>query len=147
MRRSVDILLFSRCRKLLLVAAAAVFLSCIWGVSNPQPSFAADASPYDELGQPRTEKSFWAKFKDVSRTLSGDSGKNCPPMSTIKERYMGKCYACKVVKTLLETFIKACSKTYSVSREAGIKVLIVGSMIWLMIFGLKNVFKICINFF
>ena len=139
MKNRVDINFLSCLKKLLLIAAAGIFLSCILIPATTQPALAADANPYEELGDPQTQKSFWARVKDIGRAASGDSSKNCPPMSEIRERYMGNCYSCKVIKTLMETFIKACSKTYSVSREAGVKVLIVGSMIWLMFFGLKNV--------
>ena len=139
MKKLTDIFSPPRLKKFLLILATGIFLSCAWAPISAQPAFAADANPYDSLGEPRTGKDWWSRLKDFNRFMSGDSGKNCPPMSSIKARYMGKCYSCKVIKTLLETFIKACSKTYSVSREAGIKVLIVGSMIWLMIFGLKNV--------
>ena len=139
MKNRADINFLSCLKKLLLIVAAGIFLSCILIPATTQPALAADANPYEELGDPQTQKSFWARVKDIGRAASGDSSKNCPPMSEIRERYMGNCYSCKVIKTLMETFIKACSKTYSVSREAGVKVLIVGSMIWLMIFGLKNV--------
>ena len=139
MKKATDIKLLSGLKKLLLIVATGIFLSCVFAPIAPQTTFAADANPYDELGRPRTQKSFWAKVREYERIESGDGAKNCPPMAEIKARYVGKCYSCKVIKTLLETFIKACAKTYSVSREAGVKVLIVGAMIWLMIFGLKNV--------
>lgn len=57
----------------------------------------------------------------------------------MREKYQSKCYSCVIVKTLIETFMTACSKVYDVSREAGIKLLFIGSLIWLVAFVIKNV--------
>lgn len=53
--------------------------------------------------------------------------------------YQDKCYACVIVKTLLETFLVACSQVYDLTSEAGSKILVIGAMIWLAFFALKNV--------
>lgn len=57
----------------------------------------------------------------------------------MKEKYQESCYSCKVVKTLTETFMKACSKAYPTAREAGTKLAILGAVIWLVLYAFRNV--------
>lgn len=66
-----------------------------------------------------------------------DSGKQC-----IVENFMRsyvRCYGCAIVETLASAFVKAGSSGYGVSRQAGNVILIVGTMLWLAFFALKNV--------
>ncbi|HCU58811.1 MAG TPA: hypothetical protein DIC64_02395 [Alphaproteobacteria bacterium] len=49
------------------------------------------------------------------------------------------CYGCTVVQTLTSAFVMAASKAYNVSKQAGNAILLVGMMIWLAFFALKNV--------
>ncbi|MBR2299254.1 MAG: hypothetical protein IJ870_01610 [Alphaproteobacteria bacterium] len=49
------------------------------------------------------------------------------------------CYGCVVVQTLTSAFVRAAAKAYDVSKQAGNAILIVGMMIWLALFALKNV--------
>ena len=51
----------------------------------------------------------------------------------------GSCYGCTVVQTLTSAFVMAASKAYTVSKQAGNAILLVGMMIWLAFFALKNV--------
>lgn len=60
-------------------------------------------------------------------------------VSRMQGYYQSKCYACVIVKTLLETFLVACSQVYDLTSEAGSKILVIGAMIWLAFFALKNV--------
>ncbi len=77
------------------------------------------------------------------KDLKNDGWENVEPhncqVSEMREKYQSKCYSCVIVKTLIETFMTACSKVYDVSREAGIKLLFIGSLIWLVAFVIKNV--------
>lgn len=70
---------------------------------------------------------------------NGFASEECAPMGKMAESWRNNCYPCVIVKVLLETFMLACSKAYSVSREAGIKILVVGIMIWIIPFVMKNV--------
>lgn len=49
------------------------------------------------------------------------------------------CYGCIVVQTLTSAFTKAAGKAYNVSKQAANVVLIVGMLLWLAMFALKNV--------
>lgn len=50
-----------------------------------------------------------------------------------------KCYSCVIIKTLLETFLNACSKAYDITSEAGVKLLELGALVWMAFFVMKNV--------
>ena len=53
--------------------------------------------------------------------------------------FRSTCYSCKIIMTLITTFMNACGKVYDLTREAGSKVLVIGSMLWLAAFALKLV--------
>lgn len=65
------------------------------------------------------------------------TGQNC-----IVYNYFVKyanCYGCIVVQTLTSAFTKAAGKAYNVSKQAANVVVIVGMLLWLVMFALKNV--------
>lgn len=53
--------------------------------------------------------------------------------------YTSSCYSCEIIETLASAFIKAAAKAYDVSKEAANAILVVGMIIWIAIFVLKNV--------
>lgn len=57
----------------------------------------------------------------------------------MREKYQSQCYSCIIIKTLLETFLNACSKAYDITSEAGVKLLVFGALIWMAFFVMKNV--------
>ena len=64
-------------------------------------------------------------------------GKNC-----IVYNYFLKysnCYGCVVAQTLTSAFVKAAAKAYNVSKKAGNTILLIGMMLWMAFFALKNV--------
>lgn len=60
-------------------------------------------------------------------------------ISDMQKMYQSTCYSCKIIMTLITTFMNACGKVYDLTREAGSKVLVIGSMLWLAAFALKLV--------
>ena len=60
-------------------------------------------------------------------------------ISRLQGMYQSSCYSCKIILTLITTFMNACGKVYDLTRDAGNKVLIIGSMLWLAVFALKLV--------
>ncbi len=62
----------------------------------------------------------------------------CPTMAELRERYQSKCFACQIVKVLIASFMRAASMVYDVSRDAGIKLLIIGSLLWTAFWALKK---------
>ena len=57
----------------------------------------------------------------------------------MRKQYQSKCYSCVIIKTLLETFLNACSKAYDITSEAGVKLLVLGALVWMAFFVMKNV--------
>lgn len=57
----------------------------------------------------------------------------------MRQKYQSSCYSCIVIKTLITTFMDACSNVQDITTEAGTKILQLGLMIWLAFFALKNV--------
>ena len=60
-------------------------------------------------------------------------------IAKMRDQYQSKCYSCVIVKTLIETFLNACSKAYDITSEAGVKLLVLGALVWMAFFVMKNV--------
>lgn len=91
------------------------------------------------------ERSFIGKlFDETVRALSNAVGslfkphKDCPTMTQLMERY-GICFSCMTMKVLLEAFMTACSRTYYITQEAGLKLLTIGSALWIAFTIIKHV--------
>lgn len=65
-------------------------------------------------------------------------GSNCVT-ENFKAMYTSTCYSCEIVEILSSAFIKAAAKAYQVSREAGNAILVVGMILWVAFFVLKNI--------
>lgn len=52
----------------------------------------------------------------------------------LKDRYMGTCYSCVVVSALISTFMKVAATVEPLMQSAGVKLLLIGMMIWLPIY-------------
>ena len=65
-------------------------------------------------------------------------GSNCVT-ENFKSMYTSTCYSCEIVEVLSSAFIKAAAKAYQVSREAGNAILVVGMILWVAFFVLKNI--------
>ena len=68
-----------------------------------------------------------------------NNGYACPGMDVLKERYQGDCFPCEIVNVLLASFMRAASQVYDVSKEAGNKLLLLGSAIWVAFWALRKV--------
>lgn len=83
----------------------------------------------------------------VTRTETGDTiigssnldDDNSCDIDGMRKQYQSKCYSCVIIKTLLETFLNACSKAYDITSEAGVKLLVLGALVWMAFFVMKNV--------
>lgn len=67
-----------------------------------------------------------------------NNGYACPGMNVLKERYQGDCFPCQIVNVLLASFMRAASKVYDVSKEAGNTLLFLGSAIWVAFWALRK---------
>lgn len=57
----------------------------------------------------------------------------------MRRLYQTTCYSCIIIKTLMETFLNACSTAYDITSEAGVKLLVLGALVWMAFFVMKNV--------
>jgi len=68
--------------------------------------------------------------KWASRAVFGISNRRCN-IERMNSIYKSSCYSCVVVKSLISSFMNACSRLYDISREAGSKILALGTMLWI----------------
>ena len=87
----------------------------------------------DSEGNTHIEKN---NISDIKIKRGNNSACSIPDMQNM---YQSTCYSCKIIMTLITTFMNACGKVYDLTREAGSKVLVIGSMLWLAAFALKLV--------
>lgn len=73
----------------------------------------------------------------IVKLVSGNNV-HCLSMGELQERYKD-CYSCMTMKVLLEAFMVMASKTYEISKEAGTKLLGIGSILWVAFFTIKHV--------
>lgn len=57
----------------------------------------------------------------------------------VSKRYLAKCYSCTIIKTLIGTFMQACASAEDITKQAGVKIIQLGFMIWIAFFVMKNV--------
>lgn len=74
----------------------------------------------------------------VETNMQPSKPKECD-IDGMRKQYQSKCYSCVIIKTLLETFLNACSKAYDITSEAGVKLLVLGALVWMAFFVMKNV--------
>lgn len=71
--------------------------------------------------------------------LSSFAGNDCPTIDLIRAKYQSGCWSCLVVEKLSSAFMTAASKAYSLSQKAGLILLGLGSILWILVWGLRNV--------
>lgn len=81
---------------------------------------------------------FFPSFAFAQDDYIVHDGYACPGMNILKERYQGDCFPCEIVNVLLASFMRAASKVYDVSKDAGNKLLFIGSFLWLAFWSLRK---------
>ena len=64
---------------------------------------------------------------------------NCPTTAQVKARFGAGCWSCLVIERLTSAFLHAANAGLAVTQKAGMVLLLLGSMIWLAFWALKNV--------
>ena len=105
-----------------------VFTCLNKGVKKPSNCTASNKGGLE--GESHTQVLFWETAKD--------EGVECITNNFLA-MYTSSCYSCEIIETLASAFIKAAAQAYDVSREAGNAILVVGMIIWVAIFVLKNI--------
>lgn len=62
----------------------------------------------------------------------------CPTIDQLKEKWQGGCYTCLIIENMISTFLSTASTAYGITQSAGIVVLGIGAVLWLLMWGLKN---------
>lgn len=73
----------------------------------------------------------------ISSDVFAESNAECQ-IKAMQEKYQSSCYSCIIVKTLLEQFMTVGNRTYALCSDAGVKILLLASCLWLAFFVLKN---------
>lgn len=71
-------------------------------------------------------------------TIAENEGNECVTNNFLA-MYTSTCYSCEIVETLSSAFIRAAAKAYGVTREAANAILVVGMILWIAIYVLKNI--------
>ena len=78
------------------------------------------------------------RIQNANETVS--QGLNdCPTVDIIRAKYQAGCWSCMIVEKISSAFMTAASKAYSLSQKAGLILLGLGSVLWLLFWGLRNV--------
>lgn len=117
------------CRMFITAAViiAIVFLDC---------NFFNEARADNIIGEVWDKGIRW--FKDKVYAAFFKPNVHCPKQDTLAERY-SMCFACMTMKVLLESFMTACSQSYYIVKEAGVKLLLIGTMLWVPFTVIKQV--------
>ena len=71
-------------------------------------------------------------------TAFAESNEACA-QSIMDNIYHNGCYACKVLKSLLSAFLNGCNELKDLSKEAGQKILLLGAILWIAFYIIKQV--------
>lgn len=88
-------------------------------------------------------KTYYAAPQEQQTSVYNASGAVRPTdLGCTKERmdsiYKSGCYACDVVTALVGSFMTACTYLYDVSKEAGSKILFIGTFLWIAFYIFKQ---------
>ena len=62
----------------------------------------------------------------------------CKTLKEYQEQY-NDCYACLTIKLMLESFMIAASRTYNITSEGGVTLLVIGAFLWVALFVIKKI--------
>lgn len=63
----------------------------------------------------------------------------CPSTEFLRQKYHSGCWSCLVVEKLASAFLTAAKNAYGLAQRAGITLLWIGVVMWLLMWALKNV--------
>ena len=75
--------------------------------------------------------------KVANNIIFGASNRECN-RERMDAIYKSGCYACDVVSALIGSFMTACTYLYDVSKDAGVKLLALGIMLWIAFYVLQQ---------
>ena len=66
-------------------------------------------------------------------------GRQCPTVPELREKYQSDCWSCLVVERLVSAFLNTAEDAYGLAQRAGLVLLAIGTVMWILLWGLKNV--------
>ncbi len=66
-------------------------------------------------------------------------GRQCPTVVELREKYQSGCWSCLVVERLVSAFLNTAEDAYGLAQRAGLVLLAIGAVLWILLWGLKNV--------
>ena len=85
-----------------------------------------------------TSKKIERLERNVNETMGLVDGA-CPLIEELRAKYQSGCWSCLVVEKLTSAFMKAAEKAYDLAQNAGFIVLKIGAVLWILLWGLRNV--------
>ncbi len=76
---------------------------------------------------------------NYSQLIEVNKSSTCPLISVLKAKYQAGCWPCLIIEKLTSSFLVAASISFDISQKAGMTILSIGVVLWLLIWGLKNV--------
>ncbi len=76
------------------------------------------------------------KIIEITRQEGSNASCNIDGM---RRKYQSSCYSCIIVKTLITTFLDACSNAEDITTEAAIIILQIGLMLWIAFFVIQQI--------
>ena len=103
-----------------------------------------------QIGAEHAKKAAQADGKDLNDNITEAtadalnpentvSDEFCPPTKILRAKYQSGCWSCLVVEKLTSAFLTAAKQAYGLSQRAGITLLWIGVVMWLLMWALKNV--------
>ncbi len=92
-----------------------------------------------QLAEERGKKGLVKRLKNKKEYVATEVFQGCATSEQLKAKYYSMCWSCKVFNFLLSAFLNAAEHGLNVTQRAGTLLLIVGSGLWLLFWGLKNV--------
>lgn len=66
-------------------------------------------------------------------------GRECPTVTDLRAKYQSGCWSCLVVERLVSAFLNTAEDAYGLAQRAGLILLAIGTVLWILLWGLKNV--------
>ncbi len=103
-----------------------------------------------QIGAEHAKKAAQADGKDINDNITEATADALNPENTVSDefcastdflraKYQSGCWSCLVVEKLTSAFLTAAKQAYGLSQRAGITLLWIGVVMWLLMWALKNV--------
>ena len=100
---------------------------------------AATSTALGEITGSETLKEQGRELYEIAYYNESQTPMRCPTTEQLRSKYETGCWSCLVIGNLTEAFLGAADNGMGVTKKAGLVVLWVGTGIWLVFWGLKNV--------